>query len=434
MSNSTTTMPVYQADSYSNAQNIAIAIVPKFSGTLSLLGSLFIVISILGNKCNNNNNLRSNRSRQRRMRSRRTQRSTRKRSNVQMRLLLGLSICDIIQSTCHIMSTWPIPRDTIYGFFMYNVGNQTTCTIQGFLLLFGGLSVPIYNTSLCLYYYICVKFPKMSDQKIASRIEPFLHFVATMLPLGLCIFGSYNEMFNPAGTACFICMYPSFCDVKEYECIRGENANQLRTPCVLIIFTCFIIMVTSLSMLYYEVRKQERRMSQYDFQMRQTYNETGGGVNDDSYGEDNDNSNMERPRRSSSFSIRSSMSSASSAIMDYTSNLKRRRKSKNAVSSTTSKNKSTRKVFLKSLYYVIPFMLVLSPTLIQLAMAAYVKNEMAHYCIVVIIGVFSPLQGAFNALIFFEKRVKEHFNSVKACIFSGRKQKDDSNIFDNNNT
>ena len=56
-------------------------------------------------------------------------------SSVYHRIILAMSISDIIASTCMGASTLLLPKDMIYKQFAGWVwGNKTTCTIQGFLI------------------------------------------------------------------------------------------------------------------------------------------------------------------------------------------------------------------------------------------------------------------------------------------------------------
>jgi hypothetical protein len=112
--------------SFTPAQQIALAVTPKVSGFLSLLGSSWIVVEVL------------------------TQPT--KRQNVYNRLLCAMSFFDVINSSWWIASTWPIPAGT--DGVVWAVGNEKTCIVQGFFIQ-AGIIPPICKSvviSYSLYY------------------------------------------------------------------------------------------------------------------------------------------------------------------------------------------------------------------------------------------------------------------------------------------
>jgi len=124
---------------------------------------------------------------------------TKKSTNTHSRLLLGMSICDIIGSTTFFMSTWPIPdEDPIYG----AIGNYHTCLIQGFLSQFS-VSVACYNAALSVYYIFYIRFG-WTAQRIRLRIEPFLHFVPVMIATSTAIMGLALNLYNNDKSKCWI--------------------------------------------------------------------------------------------------------------------------------------------------------------------------------------------------------------------------------------
>jgi hypothetical protein len=94
---------------FSESQIIALALAPKVTGFLSMVGSFWIIVEVLMDDL--------------------------KRTNVYHRLLLGLSSSDFIFSIFMFASTWPIPSDT--PDIAWAIGNERTCKVQGFVLQFG---------------------------------------------------------------------------------------------------------------------------------------------------------------------------------------------------------------------------------------------------------------------------------------------------------
>jgi hypothetical protein len=90
-------------------QQIALAVTPKITASLSILGSAWIVVEVLT--------------------------VPEKRGNVYNRLLLAMSFFDIISSLTFFASTWPIPEGAD-GVYMA-VGSERSCVAQGFFIQFG---------------------------------------------------------------------------------------------------------------------------------------------------------------------------------------------------------------------------------------------------------------------------------------------------------
>jgi hypothetical protein len=96
-------------------QQAHLAIWPKITGALSVIGAASVCLEILKDR--------------------------RKRGKVYHRLLLGMSITDLNTSFWYALSTWPIPRDT--KVVAFPSGNQASCTAQGTVLIILGVLVGI---------------------------------------------------------------------------------------------------------------------------------------------------------------------------------------------------------------------------------------------------------------------------------------------------
>jgi len=178
------------------------AITPKFTGGISVLSSLALVYIILRNPRKKNKNKSYH------------------------RIILGISICDVLASTAWFFSTWPKPQGTdgVYG----AIGTEATCSLQGFFAQFS-ISTIFYNGVLSIYYLLIL------DQKWSKKrfykIEPFLHIIALAWGIITSIAGVALELFNPSGWSCWISRQPSDCisslkgGQAEPNCYRGNNAE-----------------------------------------------------------------------------------------------------------------------------------------------------------------------------------------------------------------
>jgi hypothetical protein len=146
------------SSSLTASQQKTLAIFPHISGTLSLLGSLTILLDIYQD--------RSYKIRQ-----------------PYYRILLGMSLFDVLTSCSLILSTIPIPEGTpgVYG----ARGTTQTCTASGFFnqLMLGSI---LYNLVLAVYYTLSGRF-KMSDEEFATRYERGLHGVVVVVTVGVAL-------------------------------------------------------------------------------------------------------------------------------------------------------------------------------------------------------------------------------------------------------
>ena len=137
----------------------ALAIIPKVASVPSLLGSGYILRHVLGDP--------------------------KRKRRVQGRLLCGLTVCDIISSTCSFLSTWPIPADSA-GPVWGASGNDATCSAQGFLVQLT-VAGSCYNAGLALYYFLAVVHGWSEDR--CKKLEPYLHAFAWVYGLTTAIVG-----------------------------------------------------------------------------------------------------------------------------------------------------------------------------------------------------------------------------------------------------
>ena len=116
------------------------------------------------------------------------------------RLMLSMSVFDILSSFAIATSTWPFPRESnIYG----SMGNMTTCKVQYF---FGtlGLAVPMYNASLCLLYLLTIRY-RLHQRHFTAKIEPYLHAASVLFPLTIATVPIVMDAhITPANLVCAI--------------------------------------------------------------------------------------------------------------------------------------------------------------------------------------------------------------------------------------
>jgi G protein-coupled glucose receptor regulating Gpa2 len=160
------------AATFNEVQSRALAIVPKISGTLSVLFSLLIIVIISRDK--------------------------NRHSRTYHRLLLSISMVDMSSGFWLSLSTWPIPSDSTV---LWSVGNDRTCTVQGFFTNFA-ITSSFYHTSLALYFLLVVRYGWKEHQ--IQKIEPYLLVIPLLWGFGTSIAGLGLGIFGNAILWCWI--------------------------------------------------------------------------------------------------------------------------------------------------------------------------------------------------------------------------------------
>jgi Slime mold cyclic AMP receptor len=138
----------------------------------------------------------------------------RNQSHVYDRLVLGMSIADLLGSFWMFMSTWPIPENS--G-MLWAVGNQATCNLQGFFTQGATVASAIYNASLTFYFLSMALFQWKHPQ--LRRYEWSFYIVPIVWGLCTATAAIPLKLYNNANLWCWI---------SEAEGDRGENAHFFR--------------------------------------------------------------------------------------------------------------------------------------------------------------------------------------------------------------
>jgi hypothetical protein len=218
------------------AQQVAITLVPAFSGTLSILGSSCIIWMLLAD-------------------------NRKKLKSVKYRFLFALCWCDVVNSLCFVFFSLPIPKDTpgVWG----AMGNYASCNAQGFFLQIG-ITGSFYNGALSLYFYKSV-CSSMKDEQIAKRYEKWVHIVSLLWPVGTGIAAWQQDLYSYSGLGCWIAPEPLRCHRRDdVDCIRGENAYIYAwVYCGIPLILICLYIVFSMAMIYMQVKEVSRRAEKW---------------------------------------------------------------------------------------------------------------------------------------------------------------------------
>lgn len=221
---------------YTEQQQVALAFAPKFSGFLSIAGCSYIIFTI----CT----------------------SAKRRARMHYRLIVGMSFMDFFQSLSFFLSTWPSPADTPH--IKFAVGNNTTCTIQGFFINFN-VGVALYNASLSLYYLLVIKYRFTHDQM--KKIEIILHSIPIFHSLITGFVVAIDKAFNNAGYVCYISRFPF--GSSKHDATRGQRVGWYLLPQFLGIIISALIGTYCMISIWLFVCKQDMKNPNQNIRFKQ---------------------------------------------------------------------------------------------------------------------------------------------------------------------
>ena len=224
----------------------------------------------------------------------------RRRHSIYHRLLLGMSLQDVIFSIGTFVSTWAVPtQESQASSTIWTYGTMGTCVAQGFVTHAGGLTSILYNASLTLFVVLTVKYNWQQEQIRNTRLELWLHFIPILLGYGTAIACIPLKLFNPIGFQCWIGPGEPLDCTESFKLHSMQNQNQHEeedeeetasssiVPCVRgdnytlyrwfffhgWLWFAFVASGVGLIMVYITVRKQEQIIAKYTFGNSGTGNE-----------------------------------------------------------------------------------------------------------------------------------------------------------------
>jgi hypothetical protein len=173
------------------------------------------------------------------------------------RLLVAMSICDVVGSLALSFGVTPIPRETLLSGAR---GTTATCTAQGFFIQWFTLAVLYYNSGLMIYFVMTIRYG-WTESRAAKCLEPVVHVWSILIPLAQAVAGLFLDLFNPIGFGnfCHISSYPPLCGVFN-ACTRGEHAKLIYTLfCTIPESISLAVIYVSIVLIYCTVRNQSKR-------------------------------------------------------------------------------------------------------------------------------------------------------------------------------
>lgn len=208
----------------SHNRMIILSWIPRLTSSLSCVGSLAIVYMIIIDHKH-------------------------KLAKPKNRLILALSIFDILHSSAYVVTTLAYPRESmVYG----AIGNACTCTAQGFFLLLG-LAVPMYSASLSLLYALTIRYG-MRLVYFSHNIEPLCHILSVLVPLAIATTSAIMDdiRWGYKSPVCFISL-----------------ASRMKWPVAVIVPLCFLVNLCSMILICSHVYAQSNKMKKYSYGVAQ---------------------------------------------------------------------------------------------------------------------------------------------------------------------
>ena len=237
----TTTMSLPDTyDYYDNKFFYTSWAIARSSATLSMLGSGFILQSIL--------------------------RDPSKRVRLSNQIMMALSCCDLLASFfSSFLGSWPAPE----GVAPRAIGNVQSCVGVSFFNHMGFVGSTYYNASLAICYLLMVRY-NWSDTQLRN-VRKYLLLVPVVLTTPFSILGLAWGGGNFNGFFCStLAPSPKSCTEPDIECIRGTRLadSTIATAFVgsLQIVLSLPIIIACMVMLYLSARKVERANDRYRFE------------------------------------------------------------------------------------------------------------------------------------------------------------------------
>ena len=204
---------------FTEQQQLALDIIPRVTGMMSILGSLFVMYEVLKNP--------------------------KKRKMAYHLQMLALSIADFLFSVSFFVGNWPAP-------------DSGWCIARGFIDLLGGIPEAMFNAGVCVYYLFFVYFG-WGEEKIL-RYQRVLIIFPIILGLIISILPLAQGMINPHPVRGDCWVYPTPAGCSGSECTPDEHYYHLYRFVLVIIplWISFCVGVISMCFVYTKVSKDER--------------------------------------------------------------------------------------------------------------------------------------------------------------------------------
>eukprot|EP00980_Cylindrotheca_fusiformis_P015619 scaffold4481_cov121-Cylindrotheca_fusiformis.AAC.15 len=294
-------------------------------------------------------------------------------------LVCGLSVFDVFSSIGIIFSTLPIPQYRYYDSTSTRMptnvygakGNSATCAAQGFFLQLGYTSA-FYNLVLSVYYVLVIKKGMRETQ--LQRLKYWFHVPTLLAGFGLAFAGIpfYDNIFLFCHIPPAVKLSSFWTSRVESLSLSGAKSNDLLTVfSVVPISIVFFVGGVNMIIIYLHVRKQDRAANRWRMGHRLAQN---------------------------SADVPASQQSSSSW-----SKFPRRRTKPRQVAPT---NRLSNEVWWQAVFFMASFLMAWP---IYYYAGFNALGEWDDFSFWVACCAMYPLQGFWNAIVYFRPRLFEYF-------------------------
>mmetsp|Transcript_45000 Transcript_45000/g.108823 ORF Transcript_45000/g.108823 Transcript_45000/m.108823 type:complete len:584 (-) Transcript_45000:370-2121(-) len=233
-------------------------VLTRISSALSIVGSIYVLVNLVGTKQRRKDNLQSLFNRQ----------------------LLAISTSDVISSIAIFVGSWATPSSPPGNFEGYYsqrrwdllypaaIGTEATCSAAGFFLHMGILSSAFFTGFFAIQALLVVRYSWKEDKM--GRLEIFFMAIGIGFPFITALYATLTRLMNPMSTGfCFINSNPPECFLWETGAVFDEYCETAQSgdghliyQVVLAtgwVFFNIVVIIYSMTSLYLFVRKQERQ-------------------------------------------------------------------------------------------------------------------------------------------------------------------------------
>lgn len=273
------------------------------------------------------------------------------------------------------------------------IGNSATCKVNGSFVTFGSGCTPLYVCALC-FYCMCKIRKHMSDSEFATKIEFKLHAVIIIFNLCMVITAQMKESIAASmlGSMCMYSSSPTGCrqNPELYgDCIEPRSGNSVIFLMIWIFgvsLSCLSGIIFCMFMIYAHVTSRN-----IGFQgSPANQNHTRGA-------------RASSPKRSHDDNSSSSSSNSGEGFADDTQQV--------ADESQLARENSLdlvkiykREFVVQASLYVFAFLLTYVTVWISLLVAIIAEEEPSDF-VKILLGIFYPIGGALNILVFTRPKV-----------------------------
>lgn len=329
------------------------------------------------------------------------------------RLMLGMSVMDILESCMMVITTLPMPKDMIYQQFLgISIGNNFTCQMQAAIVNGAGLGTLAYNAALCAFFLCQIGF-QFDAITIKRKVEPILHIVCVGAAISLSVLGVIGQFYNPSPyqSWCSVSTFPFWCtgngvgsgvvagdsgSLTDFnECSLGSKAvADFQAKVALYLFCLYVLIFTViiLSMLFimFLVIRRHALLKKYISSV---------------YGSRLDSSHGGRRQVGGNKSVRRRRTSiAQKQINDL-------------IEEAEKDRKNTNVVLTQCVAYIFACLLVQIFPMLNFNVSK--TNELyTNYAYDIALIIIFPLQGFFNFIIFISHKMyslKQHDGGLTLC-------------------